>query len=229
PTAVSEKQKRPGGGGGGGEPPPDALFRWEVHCLDRATGKPIWHQVAAEHKPTTGNHLSNTYASETRFTDGERVYAYFGMVGLFCYDLTGQLLWSKDLGSYRMFGNWGTGSSPTLDGERLFVQCDNEVQSFLVALDTKTGQELWRVSRPERSTWSTPVVWRNTMRTEVVLMGTRRIRSYEPATGKVLWELTTEEGAGRAYTGGGKAAAGGCKSTPVATPEVIFVGMATKI
>src|SRR5207253_9875818 len=68
---------------------------------------------------------------------------------------------------------------------------------------------------------SSDLVWRNTLRTEVVLMGTRRIRSYEPATGKVLWELTTEEGAGRAYTGGGKAAAGGCKSTPIATPEMI--------
>src|SRR5207247_7973759 len=196
--------------------PPDAVCRWEVHCLDRATGKTLWQRVATERKPTIGNHLSNTYASETPVTDGERVYAYFGMVGLFCYDFTGQLVWSKDLGSYRMFANWGTSSSPVLDGDRLYVQCDNEINSFLIALDCKTGRELWRVNRPEKSTWSTPVVWRNTLRTELVLMGTRRIRSYDPATGKVLWELLTEEGAGRAAPAGVKPAAGGCNSTPVA-------------
>jgi outer membrane protein assembly factor BamB len=182
-TAVSDQQKRPGGGGGGGEPPPDVVFRWEVHCLDRDTGKTLWRQIAAERKPTVGNHPSNTYASETPVTDGERVYAYFGMVGLYCYDLSGHLIWSRDLGAYRMFANWGTASSPVLDEERLFVQCDNEIQSFLVALDPKTGKELWRVQRPEKSTWSTPAVWRNRLRTEVVLMGTRRIRSYDPATG----------------------------------------------
>ena len=144
------------GPGGGPNAPPDAVYRWEVHCLDAASGKTLWKQVAAERKPTIATHISNTYASETPVTDGERVYAYFGMVGVFCYDFSGKLLWSKDLGSYRMFGNWGTSSSPVLDGDRLFIQCDNEEKSFLVALDKKTGEQLWRVSRAERSTWSTP-------------------------------------------------------------------------
>jgi outer membrane protein assembly factor BamB len=228
-TAVSDNQRRPGGGGGGGEPPPDVVFRWEVHCLDRATGKTLWHQVAVERKPTIGTHLSNTYASETPVTDGERVYAYFGMIGLFCYDLSGKLVWSKDLGAYPMQGNWGTSSSPVLDGDGLFVQCDNQQHSFLVALDTKTGKELWRANRSEGSTWSTPVVWRNTVRTEVVLMGNRHVRSYDPATGAVLWELSTAEGAARGVPRGVKAAAGGCKSTPVATREMIYLGMATRV
>ncbi|MBV9125340.1 MAG: PQQ-binding-like beta-propeller repeat protein [Planctomycetes bacterium] len=233
-TAVSERQRAPQrrGPGGGPEAPPDEVFRWEVYCLDAATGKTLWHQVAAQRKPPIATHISNTYASETPVTDGERLYAYFGMIGVFCYDLSGKLLWSKDLGAYRMFGNWGTSSSPALDEGRLFVQCDNEEQSFLLALDAKTGNELWRVRRSERSTWGTPVVWRNRVRRELVAMGSRHIRSYDPASGKVLWELTTDEGAGRGGGGpgrGGKRAAGGCKSTPVATPDLIFVGMATTV
>jgi outer membrane protein assembly factor BamB len=228
-TAVSDKQRRPGGGGGGGEPPPDAVFRWEVHCLDRATGKTLWHQVAAERKPAVGTHLSNTYATETPVTDGERVYACFGNVGLFCYDVSGRPVWGKDLGAYRMFGSWGASSSPVLDGDRLFVQCDNQERSFLLALDTRTGRELWRVRRSGGSTWSTPVVWRNVRRIEVVLMGDRHVRSYDPATGQVLWELATAAGVAQGVPPGVKPAAGGCKSTPVATREMIYAGMATKV
>src|SRR5205823_1160812 len=144
---------------GGGEPPPDVVYRFEVHCLDAATGTTLWHQQAAERKPPIGTHLSNTFATETPVTDGERVYAYFGMIGVYCYDMSGQPLWNVDLGAYRMQGNWGTSSSPVLDGNRLFLQCDNMEKSFLVALDAKTGKELWRVRRSEGSTWSTPVVW----------------------------------------------------------------------
>ncbi len=228
-TAITEKQKRPGGGGGGGEPAPDVVFRYEIHCLDRDTSKTLWHQLAAERKPPIGTHLSNTYATETPVTDGERVYAYFGMIGLYCYDLTGKQLWTKDLGAYPMQGNWGTSSSPVLDGDRLFIQCDNQQKSFLVAFDTKTGKELWRVSRSEGSTWGTPVVWRNTLRTEVVLMGNRHIRSYNPESGNVLWEISTSTGVSQGVPSGVKPAAGGCKSTPVATKEMIYLGMATRV
>ena len=236
-TAVSDRQQAPErkGPGGGPASPPDELHRWEVHCLDAMSGKTLWKQVAAERKPFNPTHISNTYASETPVTDGERVYAYFGQVGLYCYDMSGQLLWSRDLGQYKVFGNWGTSSSPALDGDRLFIQCDNDNRSFLVAFDARTGNELWRVGRTEKSTWSTPVVWRNKLRTELVLMGTKRIRSYDPATGQVLWELTTEEGSGSGRprpgdgkSAGGKPAAGGCKSTPVATRDMIYVGMAPK-
>ncbi|MBI5759473.1 MAG: PQQ-binding-like beta-propeller repeat protein [Planctomycetales bacterium] len=232
-TAIADKQRPPERKGpGGGDPvPPDAGYRWEVHCLDVATGRTLWQRVAAEHKPTLGNHISNTYASETPVTDGRQVYAYFGMAGLIaCYDLSGGPMWQKELGAHRVFGSWGTSASPVLDGERLFVQCDNEERSFVVALDVRTGEELWRANRAEKSSWGTPVVWRNSVRNELVLMGAKRIRSYDPATGKVLWELATQQNsiARRPATGGGKPAAGGCKSTPVATPDLIFVGMAPR-
>ena len=107
-------------------------------------------------------------------TDGERVYAYFGMHGLFCYDLDGKLLWKKDFGSFPTMMGQGTASSPVLDDGKLFLQIDNEEKSFLVALDGKTGNELWRVSRNERTNHSSPIIWKNKQRTELVTSGSQK-------------------------------------------------------
>jgi outer membrane protein assembly factor BamB len=209
-----ERPRRPPGGFdrmGRNAKPPDAVYRWEVYCLNRADGKVLWHQTAHEGKPTIPAQMGNTYASETPVTDGERLYAYFGMTGVFCFDLDGKQLWKKNLGSFRMAMGWGTGSSPALDGDRLFIQCDNEEKSFLVALNKKTGDELWRVDRPEKSSWSTPFVWRTKKRTEVVACGGKHLRSYDVATGKVLWEMGDLEGQANA--------------TPVAGDELLFLGV----
>jgi len=202
----------PGGGRGGfgrGAAPPDAVYQWKVVCLDAKTGKLEWEELAHEGKPTIAIHRTNTYASETPITDGERLYAYFGMTGLYCYDLQGKKLWSKDLGSYPMMAGWGTGSSPVLEGDRLFVQCDNEEASFVVALDKKTGEELWRKKRDERSNWATPYVWKNKIRTELVTGG-GTMRSYDPATGELLWELGGMQGR--------------CSATPVGDDELLYFG-----
>ena len=120
-------------------------------------------------------------------TDGERVYAYFGNQGLYCFDLDGKELWSRELGSFKTQMGWGTGASPVLHGDRLYVVNDNEEKSFLAALDKKTGKEIWRVDRAEKSNWATPFVWENEKRTELVTAGTNRIRSYD-LDGKLLWE-----------------------------------------
>lgn len=194
--------------------PPDDIYRWEVYCLDAADGKILWKQVAAQHKPAIAKQPSNTYASETPISDGARVYAYFGMTGLYCYDFAGKLLWSKNLGSYPMMRGWGTGSSPSLDGDRVFIQCDNEAKSFLLALDKKTGKELWRVSRDEKSSWSTPFIWRSKHRTELVTAGAKRVRSYDPSTGQRLWEI------GRTPDTTGNMTV--ASATPVANGELLF-------
>jgi outer membrane protein assembly factor BamB len=184
------------------------VYRWKVLCLDGATGKVLWERTAHEGKPRIPKQAANTYASETPATDGERVIAYFGMTGVYCYDLSGKLLWSKDLGAYPMQMGQGTGSSPVLDAERVFVQCDNEKASFLVALDKKTGDEVWRVARDEKSNWSTPYLWENKQRTELVTAGGTKMRSYRPEDGKLLWEISAS---GNAYT------------TPVGDEELLYV------
>jgi outer membrane protein assembly factor BamB len=207
----------PGGGGAGGGPPggfptpkpPDEVYRFEVLCLDRATGKTLWKQTALERKPAIAS-FSKVYGSETPVTDGERVYVCFGMHGLFCYDLEGNQVWKKDLESYPMIFGFGTGSSPVLADGRLFVQCDNEKNSFLVAFDAKTGKELWKVDRPGKSSWSTPLVWKTKQRTELVVCGSQKVISYDPATGKVLWEL-----------GGIRAT---FEASPVADAERVYFG-----
>jgi len=122
-------------------------------------------------------------------TDGERVIAYFGNTGLFCYDITGKPLWSKDLGAYKMQMGWGTGSSPVLHGDRVFIQCDNDEKSFLVALDKKTGGQLWRLERDEKSNWSTPYIWKNKQRTELIIAGGTKLQSHNPENGELFWEM----------------------------------------
>lgn len=214
-TAVTDKQRKPRGGefgmtgmvmpgtadgatsgaataaSGGltGGPAPSKQYRWLVICLDAASGKVLWQRTAREGKPTIPSHVNNTYASETPVTDGERVIASFGMNGIYCYDLDGKPLWNKDLGAYPMWMGWGSASSPLLYGDRVFIQCDNEKESFLAALDKKTGQELWRVPREEKSNWSTPTIWKNKQRTELIAAGGKKTRAYRPETGELLWEI----------------------------------------
>ena len=174
--------------GGNREKPSDKTHRWMVYCIDFNTGRILWEQVAHKAVPRHPLHIKNTHASETPVTDGQRVYAYFGNVGLHCYDMDGKQLWSKEFGSFKIRYNWGTAASPVLYEDRLFIQNDNDEQSFLVALDKKTGEQIWRVERDEKSNWATPYIWQNDQRTELITCGTGKIRSYD-LEGKLLWEL----------------------------------------
>lgn len=116
------------------------------------------------------------------------MYFYFGNVGVFCFDLEGKELWHKSLDPVKIRYNWGTAVSPVLHGDSLFIFNDNEEKSYLLALDKKTGEKVFRVERDEGSNWVTPYVWQNAERTEIVTCGTGKIRSYD-LKGKLLWEL----------------------------------------
>jgi outer membrane protein assembly factor BamB len=168
--------------------PPEDPHRWLVVCVDWRTGKIRWEREAHKGMPERGLHVKNSYASETPVTDGERVYAYFGGVGVFCYDMEGKPVWSKRLGNMPTMFTWGTASSPVLYKGRLYILDDNEQKSSLTALDAKSGSEVWRVERDEKTTWATPFIWENDQRTEIVTCGRKMIRSYD-LTGKLLWEL----------------------------------------
>jgi len=112
------------------------------------------------------------------------------MTGLYCYDMDGKPLWNKYLGAFKTQDSRGTGSSRVIYDDILFIQSDNEVSSFVVAINAATGNELWKASRKEKTTYSTPYIWKNQIRTELVTGG-KTARSYDPKTGSLLWQLRT--------------------------------------
>lgn len=187
----------------------NVIYQYQVICIDADNGNEIWRKSVKEGKPPIPRHSTNTYATETPVTDGDRIYAYFGMNGVHCLDMDGNLQWQKDLGVYEMRAGWGTASSPTLLNDRLFIQVDNQEQSFLVALNTKSGEEIWRGNRDESSQYSSPFVWKNSLRNELIVGGTV-YRSHDPATGALLWKLNMNKGRSSA--------------TPVAIGDRLFVG-----
>ncbi len=198
--------------GGGGSQRGDLMtidYRYQVTCFDADSGTQLWQTTCKQGRPPIPRHSTNTYATETPVTAGQRIYAYFGMNGVYALDMQGNVLWKKDLGVYEMRADWGTASSPVLFDGRLYVQVDNQVDSFLVALDCKKGDEVWRVSRDEKSQYSSPMVWSNSLRNELIVGG-MVYRSYDPDTGELLWQLDMAKGRSSA--------------TPVADGDRLFVG-----
>lgn len=174
---------------GGDRPePPKAEHQWKVLCLDLATGRVQWERTVHRGAPRTPVHLKSSYGAETPVTDGDRVYALFGGLGLFAFTLDGVEAWSRPIEPRKMRYGWGTAASPVLHGGRLFFVNDNQEKSEMVALDAATGREVWRVDRDEESNWATPFVWAHGQRTELVTSGTGAVRSYD-LEGRLLWSL----------------------------------------
>lgn len=179
-----------GRGRGGFRTVPLVRSAFLVMCLDRNTGEVLWERVAKEDTPHEGYHRAyGSHASYSPVTDGERLYASFGSFGIYCYDLDGKLLWEKDLGvRMEMRNQFGEGAAPVLHGDALIQVFDHEGDSVVVALDARNGEERWRTGRDEPSTWSTPLITEVDGEWQIVVAGTTRVRSYDLATGKVLWE-----------------------------------------
>ncbi|MCH9649720.1 MAG: PQQ-like beta-propeller repeat protein [Deltaproteobacteria bacterium] len=167
---------------------PTHVQRFVVLALDRATGKTVWQHTARESAPHEGTHLDATWASASPITDGEHLFVTFGSNGLYAYDLAGKLLWEKDLGDMQTRNGFGEGSSPALQGNTLVITWDHEGESFIVALDKRTGAELWRQPRAEATSWATPLIVESGGKHQVVVNGTGKIRGYDLANGKILWE-----------------------------------------
>ena len=164
------------------------VHSWLVYAFDINTGAVVWKTEVHQGAPGFDRHLKNSYASETPVTDGDRIYAYFGNVGVFALDMTGSVVWERrvEISDTRM--GWGTASSPVLFEDQIFVVNDNDDQSYVVALNATTGDENWRVNRDEGTNWATPFVWENQLRTELVTVGTGEVRSYG-LDGSLLWNF----------------------------------------
>ena len=180
-------QSRPGGWG-------DRLFlttaledgrQRVVFCVDRKSGKTLWREVAWTGEPEP-SHKMNGHASATCATNGKVVVAFFGRGGLHAYSLEGKHLWSRDLG--RFDGPWGTAASPIFHGDTVIQNCDSESpESALVAVDSSTGETVWKTPRQVIRGWSTPLVIKTDQREELVLNSQQGVRGYDPKTGAELW------------------------------------------
>ena len=186
-TAVQTDKAVENAGTGGPSTPP-FLFQYRVLALDRKNGKVLWEKTVREAHPHEGMHPTSSFASTSGTTDGERLYAYFGSQGLYCFDLDGNPKWEVDLGDTRIRSSWGEGSSPTIYGNTMVINWDHEGESFIVALDKRTGKELWRTARDEATSWSTPLVVKHGDKAQVIVSASRRTRSYDLATGDLIWE-----------------------------------------
>ena len=166
----------------------DRKHTFKVICLDRDTGKILWEQTAFEGTPYDNRHRKSSFASSTPATDGERVYAFFGSEGLYAYDFNGRIVWKEDLGKMGTFG-MGTGTSPVLHENLVIVQCDYELgeRSFIIAMDKRTGKQIWKTPRKVQVGWATPLLVQTAKRAELITSGTEAVIAYDPATGKELW------------------------------------------
>jgi hypothetical protein len=157
--------------------PPNVYHRYVVTAVDRTTGQVRWQKTAAEELPHEGKHNTHTYAAASPVTDGHRLYASFGSRGIHCYSLDGNLLWSKDLGDMRTRFAWGEAVTPALAGDLLIVNWDQEENSFIVALQAETGEEVWRRDRPgEKTSWNTPLITEVNGRSVAVVNGSGKAR-----------------------------------------------------
>ena len=164
--------------------------RLEVWCINKNTGETLWRKVAKTARPHEGYHQRyGSFASNSPVTDGKSVYAYFGSRGIFAYDLDGNLIWEKDLGvKMEKVLQFGEGTAPVLHGDTLLLKLDHQGDSVIIALDKKSGKELWRRDRDEMSSWSAPLVVEHDGRKQAVVSGTTKTRSYDFKTGEVIWE-----------------------------------------
>jgi outer membrane protein assembly factor BamB len=168
---------------------------WHVLCLDTESGEILWNREVHRGVPKIKRHLKGSQANCTAATDGKHVAACFGSEGLYCLDLDGKLLWSRDLSaidpSFALDEEyeWGFAGSPLIHAGLAFVQFDLSRDSFIAAYSVADGNKVWETPRDEIPSWSSPTIWRNSRRTELVTNASQFARSYDPATGEELWRL----------------------------------------
>ena len=219
-TAVSSRSDatfKPGLYGEGTAAGDRSVHRWMVIAIDRRRGAALWERTAYEGAPREKRHIKATYANATPATDGQRVVAFFGSQGLYAFDMSGRLLWKKDLGVLNTGAydlpeyEWGTASSPIIYKNLVIVQCDTQDESFVLAANADTGATVWKTVRKELPSWGTPTVYppQGGRPAELITNASNFIRGYDPDTGVERWRLG----------GSSKITA----PTPVFTRDVIIV------
>ncbi len=202
PTARTQSQERDerrrrGGrrrGGFGRRSAPTEYHEFVVLCLNKKTGEEIWRKTANKAVPHEGHHRDHGYSSSSPVTDGKLLFVHFGSRGTYCYDLNGELKWSKDFGDMSTRNGFGEGTSPALHGDTLIINWDHEGQSFILALNKNTGDPIWKKERDEKTSWVTPVFVEAGGKTQVVVNGTNSAVAYDIKDGSTIWKCTGQTG-----------------------------------
>jgi hypothetical protein len=176
---------------GGMSPAPKINFQWQVHCYDAMDGKFQWRQTIVEGRPEFPIHPSNSYATESPVVDSNGVYAFFGATGtVACLSHSGGIVWRHELGAFPTSNGFGTGSSLAIHEGFVFAQHYTEKSASLTCFDTATGNVVWSNKRNKTgSSWSSPIVWTNSIRSELITSGGEKLASFSPKTGEELWTI----------------------------------------
>lgn len=181
-----------------------------VLAINRRDGKTLWQKTVHKKLPHEGGHYTGSLASNSAVTDGEHVFAFFGSHGLYCLDVNGEVKWQKQFGEMQTKHGHGESISPALYGDTLVINWDHDGPCFVAAFDKRTGRQLWKADRDEDTSWSSPIIIEHNDKPLLIVAGTNRVRGYDLATGKVIWEC------------------GGLSSnvvaTPVAAEGMLFAG-----
>lgn len=156
-------------------------------ALDRATGKKLW-QVEAPHGKLEEIHSIGSHAQSTPASDGQIVVCFFGSCGLLAYDNTGKQLWHVAMGPFN--NDFGAAASPIIVEDWVILNQDHDTDSFLMAVDKRTGKTVWRTDRSEFPRgFATPVIWDNHGQKQIVIAGTLRVVGYDLKTGIEVWTV----------------------------------------
>ena len=167
-----------------------------LHCFNRATGEQLWMR-SVEFERDWPTHKTNPHCASTPASDGKHVVVWHASAGLYCYDLDGEQLWSRDVGDFDHM--WGEGPSPVIYQDRVILHCGPGKEVFVMGIDLKTGQVLWKTVEPisgdgdhnedkkYMGSWTTPVLVNADGQDQFICTMPTRVNSYDPQTGDILW------------------------------------------
>jgi outer membrane protein assembly factor BamB len=157
-------------------------------CIDRLNGSALWQQKVLD-APPERIHTLNSLASSTPVTDGKSVFVSFldgEEMFIAAYDFSGKKLWERHPGGFSSVH--GYCSSPILWKDKLIINGDHDGDAYIVALDKKNGETLWKTERPNKTrSYCTPIIREIDGRTQMILSGSKSVTSYDPNDGSLHW------------------------------------------
>ena len=165
------------------------LQQFILFSFSKDTGDILWFKIVNTKVPHEGTHADGSYASSSCTTDGKNLIVSFGSFGIFCFDMQGKQIWSRNLGDMKTYESFGEGISPVLYKDRVIINWDHEGESFITTLDAKTGETIWKTERDEHTTWATPIVIEADGKNQVVVSGNTACISYNVTDGKEIWRV----------------------------------------